>query len=187
VCVRYRHCERDAVHVCHGAPGVSRHPGLLHLLVCLRHDGRMSVVRVGRLLCNAMVGASDASGWPLPSRAVAQASMTSHIAMSIPLFCCCVPTPHRTDGMSTVPRSGTDMYTCTMKQPLVFARDARKSRIALPVPGLPLSPSLLLYGQTRPCAELKIWQLQENLQALSCLCVDHPAYRHVTEPLLVTD
>ncbi len=187
MCVRYRHCERDAVHICHGAPGVSRHPGLLHLLVCLRHDGRMSVVRVGRLLCNAMVCAVDASGWPLLNQIMAQASMTSHIAMSTPLFCCCAPTPHRADSMAAIPRLGTGMYMCTMKQHVVFTRDVRKSRIALHVPGLPLSPSLLLYEQTRPCAELEIWQLQENLQALSCLCVDHPTYRHVTEPLLVTD
>jgi hypothetical protein len=48
VCVRYRHCERDAVDVGDGAAGVSRHPGLLHLLVCLRHGGKRAWPRVGR-------------------------------------------------------------------------------------------------------------------------------------------
>jgi hypothetical protein len=48
VCVRYRHCERDAVDVGDGAAGVSRHPGLLHLLVRLRHGGERGWPRVGR-------------------------------------------------------------------------------------------------------------------------------------------
>jgi hypothetical protein len=37
VCVRYRHCERDVVDIGDGAPGVTRHPGLLQLFVRLRH------------------------------------------------------------------------------------------------------------------------------------------------------
>jgi hypothetical protein len=37
VCVRYRHCERDAVDIGDGAPSVARHPGLFQLFVCLRH------------------------------------------------------------------------------------------------------------------------------------------------------
>jgi hypothetical protein len=39
------------------------------------------------------------------------------------------------------------MDTGIMEQHVVFTGDARKSRIALHVPGLPLSPSLLLYEQ----------------------------------------
>jgi hypothetical protein len=48
VCVRYRHCERDAVDVGDGAPGVTRHPGLFHLLVCLCHIAKGAGPRVGR-------------------------------------------------------------------------------------------------------------------------------------------
>jgi hypothetical protein len=159
VCVRYRHCERDAINVCHGAPGVSRHPGLLHLLICLRHDTKMSVKRVGRLSCNTMVGASDASRWPLCKRNVAQALMTSHIATSTPPLLSNINTT-LSCNMAKILGIEANMSNFIMKCRVISTRDARKGRIALHVPGLPLSPSLLVYEKTRPCTEIRIWQLQ---------------------------
>jgi len=88
-------------------------------------------------------GISDASGWPLRKRNVARALMTSHIATSTPLL---LNTAQRDVKNMTKPRGiAVKADTRIMERYVIFTRDARKSRSALHVSGLPLSPSLLLY------------------------------------------
>jgi hypothetical protein len=68
VCVRYRHCERDSVDVGDGASGVTRHPGLLHLLIRLRHgdqntaSSELDAVRDEG--CQGATRCLECSSWP---------------------------------------------------------------------------------------------------------------------------
>ena len=97
------------------------------------------------VVCYAMnwFGISDASGWPLRKRNVAQALMTSHIATSTPLL---LYTAQRdVENMAKTRGLAIIVDTEIMERHVIFTRDARKSRSALHVSGLPLSPSLLLH------------------------------------------
>jgi hypothetical protein len=83
VCVRYRHCERDAVDVGDGAPGVTRHPGLLHLLVCLCHVAKGACGRkLDAVAWNCDLASTRSRCWPLGvARAHSNVTSSAHAVL----------------------------------------------------------------------------------------------------------
>jgi hypothetical protein len=93
VCVRYRHCERDAVDIGDGAPSVTRHPRLFKLLVCLRHVSQRKWSELDAVIAKCCLGETRRRA-VLFEMARASGVQTSLLCLRFPLLISSATTSH---------------------------------------------------------------------------------------------